>query len=207
MPTSRCRRQGPAAAAKLPPEADSDEGGAESGDDSPPIEYTFSIPTDPPDTTKERNSIVRRAAEWMRQAAALDAAFAPDARVKAVLSAIEPTAWIVEYWPQIQSYLDSPKSLEELQDAVANPQLGYQIHRIVEGQYNSTNEQSNAQRFPDQLENPENLIQIPTWKHVEISSWYSTRNEEYGGQTPRDYLRGKSWEEQYELGIKKAQRF
>jgi hypothetical protein len=198
------------------PASASEDGGVGGGggdqpsvDGEPPTddETAPAIPAERPATLQARNTIVRRAAEWLRQAAALGAGFAEDPRAQAFLAALEAAAWIVEYLPEIRSYLDAPKSIEELQDAVANPQLGYQIHHIVEGQYNSTNEQSNAQRFPDQLESPENLVQIPTWKHVEISSWYSTRNDEYGGQTPRDYLRGKSWEEQHELGIKKLRDF
>jgi hypothetical protein len=179
------------------------------GDQSPPIESAPEIPAERPATPQARNSVVRRTAEWLRQAAALGAAFASDTRVRAVLSAIEATAWIVEYWPEIQSYLDAPKSLEELQDAVDEPRSGYQIHHIVEGQYQSDNAESNAQRFGrDLLESGDNLVLIPRWTHVEISAWYSTPNdEEYGGQSPRDYLRGKSWEEQYNLGIQKLRDF
>src|ERR1700693_4145550 len=32
-----------------------------------------------------------------------------------VFMALEATAWVVEYLPEIRSYLDAPKSLEELQ--------------------------------------------------------------------------------------------
>ena len=59
------------------------------GDDPPSIEYTVEVPEERPDTAKERNSIVRRSAEWLRQAAALGAAFSPDARVKAFFAVFE----------------------------------------------------------------------------------------------------------------------
>jgi hypothetical protein len=96
-----------------------------------------------------------------------------------------------------------------LQNAVDDPQPGYQLHHIVEGQYDSSNPDSNARRFGrDRLESGENLVRIPKWGHVEISSWYSAVNrEEYGGQTPRDFMRGKSWDEQYQLGIQKLRDF
>ncbi len=85
-----------------------------------------------------------------------DSLFAPEPRVKAVLLAIEGTAWLVEYLPEIRSYyFDSPKSLQELQDAVDDPQPGYQIHHIVESQYNSTNPDSNSRRFGVRLESSE----------------------------------------------------
>jgi hypothetical protein len=88
-----------------------------------------------------------------------------------------------------------------------DPQAGYQIHHIVERQYFFTNEQSNARRFGDRLEKRDNLVRIPRWRRVEISSWYSRPNREYDERTPREFLRGKSWDEQYELGIQKLRDF
>lgn len=180
----------------LPPEI----GGG--GADRPSIEYTVDLPEERPDTAKERNSIVRRSAEWLREAAALGAAFAPGPRVKAFFIALEATARVVEYLPEIRSYLDAPRSLGELQDAAADRRLGYQIHHIVEGQYGSRSESSNAQRFGTRLEAAENLVSIPKWKHIQISSWYSRGNDAFGGMTPRAYLRGKNWEEQYKIGLR-----
>ncbi len=177
--------------------------GSENGSgDRPPMEYRLPIPAERPATAKERYRVVRRTAEWLRGAAALGAAFAPEPRVRAVLLAIEGTAWLVEYLPEIRSYyLDGPKSLQELQDAVDDPQPGYENHHIVERQAGSQRQDSNAQRFGTRLDSRENLVRIPKWRHVEISSWYSTGNEEYRGLTPRAYLRGKSWDEQYTVGL------
>lgn len=92
--------------------------------------------------------------------------------------------------------------MEELQDAVDDPQLGYQTHHIVEGQYDSIDPDSNARRFGRaRLDSRANLVRIPRWKHVAISSWYSTKNEGYDNQTPREWLRGKGWDDQYKVGI------
>jgi hypothetical protein len=38
-------------------------------------------------------------------------------------------------------------------------------------------------------------------RHIDISAWYSTGNDEYGGLSPRDYLRGKDWDEQTRIGL------
>ena len=46
------------------------------------------------------------------------------------------------------------------------------------------------------------LWRIPHWKHDEISSWYSKPNIRYGDVSPRNYLRGKSWDKQYRVGLK-----
>jgi hypothetical protein len=49
---------------------------------------------------------------------------------------------------------------------------------------------------------PDNMARIPTLKHYEISGWYGTPNEEFGGLTPRDYLRDKDADERRRVGIK-----
>lgn len=157
------------------------------------------IPDEAPDTARERNNIVRRAAEWLRAAAAIGAAFDPEAR--AVWAMLEAAAWVAGHLPEIRSYLDARKTLEELQNAVDDRQPGYEIHHIVEAQYGSFHPDSNARIFADRLESRENLVRIPKWKHVEISSWYSRLSEEDEKKTPRSYLRGRSWEAQYAIGI------
>jgi len=71
----------------------------------------------------------------------------------------------------------------------------YQLHHIVE--------QTPAEQdgFPrSQIDGHENLVYMPTLKHYEISAWYQTRDDRLGGLSPRDYLRGKGWEERYEMG-------
>jgi hypothetical protein len=35
------------------------------------------------------------------------------------------------------------------------------------------------------------LVRIPTLKHWQITGWYMTPSEDYGGLSPRSYLRGK----------------
>ena len=38
-------------------------------------------------------------------------------------------------------------------------------------------------------------------KHWAIDAWYQTRTENYGNETPRDYLRGKDWDERRRVGL------
>jgi hypothetical protein len=67
---------------------------------------------------------------------------------------------------------------------------------------------ANAKEFNDgRLESRENKVRIPYWKHREISDWYSTPNEEFGWRTPREYMRGKNWEEQYNYGLLVLRKF
>lgn len=100
------------------------------------------------------------------------------------------------------AYFDEPKTLEELQKAVREPKAGYDIHHIVE--------QTPGRRdgFPETwINSTENTVRISRFKHWEISRWYSTKNEEFGGLTPREYLRGKSWQERYDIGLKMLREF
>ncbi|MGZ8390231.1 MAG: hypothetical protein ACXWVL_06520 [Rhodoplanes sp.] len=76
------------------------------------------------------------------------------------------------------------------------PEIGYNIHHVNE---QTPAEQDGYSRW--MIDAPENLVRIPTLKHWEITGWYMTSNEDYGGLSPRAYLRGKSWEERRRVGI------
>ncbi len=167
----------------------------------PPLEEPPEIPPTEPATARERNTVLRAAAQWLARAAAT-AASDMAARVQDFLQVLEAPGWVVQNLPFILSYLDSPKTLDELQDAVDEPRRGYEIHHIVEEQATSRNAQGNSRVFTqEQLQSRENLVRVPYWKHVEISSWYSRPNVQYGGRSPREYLRGTNWKDQYKFGL------
>jgi hypothetical protein len=101
--------------------------------------------------------------------------------------------------PFIESYQDSPKNLEELQHAAQGPtQRGYHDHHISE------QDAAREAGFPEEMINgPENKVRIPALKHWEITGWSMRKNyeEKFNGLSPRDYLRDKSWEERYSVGL------
>ena len=107
--------------------------------------------------------------------------------------------WLARILARFLSRLDNPKTLEELKAQVNRTQVenaGYEKHHIV-------GEGPNAGAIPDsQLQGEDNVVSIPYYIHRDISDYYSTKNESLGGMTPRDYLRGKSFEEQYQFGLK-----
>ena len=70
-----------------------------------------------------------------------------------------------------------------------SPQRGYDIHHPVEQRPAEDGLSS------DEIDASENRLRIPTLKHWEITARYATRSEEFGGISPRNYLRGKIWEE------------
>jgi len=148
----------------------------------PPI-----IPRERPPTASEHYDIARATARWLAQRWV-----AQEQR-----HVVEAPNWFLEYEPSVQAYLDPPKTLQELQQAVSTPKPGYDIHHIVE---KTSTEQD---RFPrDMINAPENLVLISRFKHWEITGWYMTRNKDYDGLPPRDYLRGKDWDERTRVGLR-----
>ena len=109
---------------------------------------------------------------------------------------VEAPDWFLEYEPSVQAYLDPPKTLSELQQAVSTPKPGYDIHHIVE------KDSAEKDGFPPRVINaPENLARIPRFKHWEITAWHMRKNKDFGGLSPRDYLRGKDWDERTRVGL------
>jgi hypothetical protein len=139
------------------------------------------IPTRRPGTSRERTEALKEAAKWLRENAG---------------QAIEGIPWLDEFLADIKSYLDPPRTLEELQQAVSEPKKGYDIHHIAE--------QSSAEEdgFPRRIiDGPENRERIPRIRHRAINGWYGRPNKDFGWKSPREYLRGKSWEERTRIGL------
>jgi hypothetical protein len=148
------------------------------------------IPKKSPPTTQERNAIARAVATYLSRYGGTFGKLAAGAY------------WLYGEYPRIKAYLDSPKTLEELQQAVSSPQKGYDIHHIVE--------QTSAEQdgFPrSQIDATDNLVRIPTYKHWEVSAWSQTRNQDFDNLSPRDHLRGKSWDERRRVGLGALMKF
>jgi hypothetical protein len=113
-----------------------------------------------------------------------------------VLNWLEVASWVHDTIPLIQSYIEPPKTLEELHRAVSTPVLGTQIHHIVE------QGPAEKEKFPrSQIDAPDNLVRIPTLNHYEITRWFTKPNKDFGGMPPREYLRGRDWTERRKVGL------
>jgi hypothetical protein len=135
--------------------------------------------------------VVKAAAKWLLRAVLREAT----GPIGTFLNILDAAIWIYDAYPYIQAYLDPPKPLEELRRAAFEPKRGYDIHHIVE--------QGPAARdgYPrSMIDAPDNLVRISTLKHWEINAWYGTPNEDYGGLSPRAYLRNKDWAERVRVG-------
>ena len=73
---------------------------------------------------------------------------------------------------------------------------GYEYHHIVE-------QGPNASSLPaDQLQSTSNIVRVPRLVHEEISGYYTKTQEIEGRMTSlREFLRGKSFSEQYKYGV------
>jgi hypothetical protein len=122
--------------------------------------------------------------------------------VKLLLGTVKLISWVRDapyrYYDQLVANLEEPKSFEELQEGLGHPRWGYHEHHIAE------RASATQDKFPESLiESPDNRVMIPAMKHREITTWYQTPNKDYEWLSPREYLRGKSWNERYSLGIQK----
>lgn len=88
---------------------------------------------------------------------------------------------------------------EELQDRIGlDDRSGYHRHHIAE---------ESAARdagFPETLiQGRDNLVLVPVLKHIDISSYYTTKVEQPDGTriSPRDFLQNKSFEERRQFGL------
>jgi hypothetical protein len=173
----------------------------------PPLDDPPEIPLESPLTEHEILDVAKTAARWLARAGvrpALEAtAEAISGPVGDFLLVLEATYWLARALPSIYSYLDPPKTLEELQK---NPKKGYDEHHNVE-------QWSEKDDIPRSLiDADENRVRIPRMRHWEMNGWLDTPDKEFGDaqlneMSPRDYLKGKSWEERYRFGLGALKKF
>ena len=124
-------------------------------------------------------------------------------RIGIFLVALEAAYWSYKAYPYIRSYFDPPKTLEELKE---NTKPGYDDHHIVE-QWAERDGMPRAK-----IQSADNIVPIPTLKHWEINRWLGEKNAELkddiGNElTPREYIKGKTWEERYRFGLDALKKF
>jgi hypothetical protein len=121
------------------------------------------IPDKEPKTAKERNSIAYGLARYL-------AAISPTDEIA------RGVTWLRDHADRISAYLEPPKTLDELREAARTSRPGHDIHHIVE--------QSSARQdgfSEEEINSPENLVSIPTYRHWDINRWYSKPNDQFGG--------------------------
>lgn len=120
--------------------------------------------------------------------------------------------WLGTQAGRFLSQFDGPKPLDDLIAAEKNDdpprRFGYETHHIVEVHRDADDPLANSNNFTSkELEGDANKVRIPYYRHRAISDFYATENNKFGGLTPRKYLRGKSWDEQYQFGLEIMREF
>ncbi len=145
-------------------------------------------PPEPPKEPKDRPSRLQAAKALAKQI------LRRAGPIGALLTAIEVAEHYSEI-PSITSYQDAPKTLSELQQNAGQRRPGYEDHHIVEQAAGGREGFSRSQ-----IDGADNVVSVPKYKHHEITGWYNKPNQNFGMQTPRNYLRGKDWSEHVSVG-------
>jgi hypothetical protein len=158
----------------------------------PPLEEPPEIPPRVLATKQAINNFLKAAAYWLEEASGVDK------RAAALFFiALMATGWLADkYLPYIITYQDPPRTLDELQQAALLPKIEYyNDHHLVEQTAAADD------GFPrSMIDAPANIVRIPTLKHWLITGWYQIPNPDFDWRSPREYLRGKSWEERVRVG-------
>ncbi|UGV26091.1 hypothetical protein E0H22_10555 [Rhodopseudomonas boonkerdii] len=156
----------------------------------PPLDDPPEIPEVKP--PRSSSAALRVAASWLGRALAVGA-FKEAALFISVLSA---RGWARAKAHEIVTSLDPPKSMKELEEAVAVPRRGTELHHHKMEQH-----VSRQRGIPQsEIDAPGNRVRIPTFKHYDITNWYRTPNERFGGLSPRQYLADKAPDEHARVG-------
>lgn len=170
-----------------------DEGSA--GEQIPRLWLAGDHPELPPEVPEQEPPTIRERNSW-------------GVRVAKYLAATSPTLaggvlveWLVRHGGhRIRAYLIPARTLQELQDAALEPRPGFDIHHIVE---QTPARQDGLPQW--KIDAPENKVAVPTYRHWEITGWYNKQNRNFGGLSPREFLRGKPWEVRRAVGLEALQ--
>ncbi len=92
------------------------------------------------------------------------------------------------------------KSFRAFKRAMGSPGKGRVWHHIVE-------KNKVGQFTAETIHSTDNIVSIPKKIHDKISGYYSSKRDFTNGLRVRDWLKGQSWQEQYEFGLKTMAEF
>ncbi len=142
------------------------------------------VPEDPPPTTQVRNQIAVAVAKFLYMSSAK--------------KEYDLALWLYDHAnDRIVAYLEQPKTLDELYALGLEPKAGYDRHHIV-----MKTPARKAGHSDKEIDSPENIVLIPTYRHWQITAWFNTRNELFNWQTPEEYLRSKPWHVKRQIGLR-----
>lgn len=98
-------------------------------------------------------------------------------------------------------------SFTKLREDLGDPERTQNWHHIVEQEQM---EKSLSGFTSTQVNNTNNIVSIPSGSkspHAKISEYYGSVQDFTGGKTVREWLKGKSFEEQWEFGVKQLREY
>lgn len=104
---------------------------------------------------------------------------------------------------------DGYSSFTKLREAIGDPERTQNWHHIVE-QEQGPGEKNFGTFSATQINNKNNIVSIPSGSkspHSAISQYYGTVQDFTGGKTVREWLSTKSFEEQFDFGVKQLQKY
>jgi hypothetical protein len=117
-----------------------------------------------------------------------------------ITNAVHGAEWLERQVPSILSAQDPPKDLGDLLEAARQPRPhpGYEVHHIVE------RSQIGGDISEAEVEADDNKSLVPYYKHRDISNYYQTpgTDRNFSKLSPREAMRGRSFQEQYEYGLR-----
>lgn len=162
----------------------------------PPLEPP-QIPKARPSASDARMDIVWNVTEWIGRIGRASPL------VGTLFEANEQAEWFANYEAMTKTYHDPPETLDQLQQkALERAEPGYQDHHIEEQGLLESLGYSRSY-----IDRPDNIVRIPTLKHYDITAWYATRNPDFGGLSPREYLKSQSAEVRRQVGLDKLIEF
>jgi hypothetical protein len=165
----------------------------------PPSEWPVEIPTEAPPDSKDISLYGRRVSNAIREALRNN----DEKALKEIVDAVSKAPWLYDQIANILADQDRPRDLDELiERAKQGTHPGYNRHHIVE--QGKQNDDLSSVR----IQSDDNIALVPTYKHWQITAYYQTpQKKALGGLTPREYLRGKSFEERYQYGLSILRKF
>ncbi len=158
-------------------------------DDKPP-----KVPAKRPKKSSQRTGVFRVITSWARRHPAI----AGDL----IAGLLDISDWMDAYEDLIEADRDPPKTMQDLQAGVGQRRPGYDTHHIIE--------QTAAEKWEltrSEIDDPSNLVSIPRLRHYQITGWYGTRTDRFGGLSPREYLSDKGPDERRRIGLEALVRF
>lgn len=118
------------------------------------------IPVERPSNPARVTEVTKNSARWLQQAKTSGAS----TQARGFIGKLMETDWLRGYLPRITSYLDEPKTLQELEAGVSSPRAGFDVHHRAERTAALADGYSRAL-----VNGRANLVLIPTLRHWEIT--------------------------------------